>query len=125
MSNVCSWRPSLVSLACGRQVLSDSEAWRAECEARFLLSLDLVKRAEMFALIGQRRGEDALTSLKRRCFDLEPYFVLSLPNKAQRNDYLGKVERRFGPNASEALRGKVLALHEQRQALAAPAKQSA
>ena len=125
MSNVCSWRPSLVALACGRQVLSDSEVWRAECEARWILSLDLTKRAEVLALIGQRRGEEALASLKLRCFDLEPYFVLSLPNKAQRNDYLDKVGRRFGPNASEAIRAKVLAVHEKRQALAAPAKQGA
>lgn len=125
MSNVCTWRPNLVTLACGRQVQSDSEAWRAECEARYVLAMSLEKRAEFLALVEQRRGVDATKALKLRCFDLEPSFVLSLPNKAQRNDYMAKVERRFGHNASDALRIKVLALHEQRQALAAPILQSA
>ncbi len=37
--NACSWRPSTVTLHDGRQVLSDSEEWRHECEARHVIGL--------------------------------------------------------------------------------------
>lgn len=35
--NACTWRPSMVTLIDGTRVLSDSEAWRFECEARYVL----------------------------------------------------------------------------------------
>lgn len=37
--NVCSWKPSKVTLHDGREVLSDSEEWRHECEARAIIAL--------------------------------------------------------------------------------------
>lgn len=37
--NVCSWKPSKVTLYDGREVLSDSEEWRHECEARAIIAL--------------------------------------------------------------------------------------
>lgn len=37
--NVCSIKPRLVTLHDGTEVLSDSEAWRAECEARAVLRI--------------------------------------------------------------------------------------
>ena len=109
-----------VTLHTGQLVDSDSEAWRAECEARTILAMPFHKRAEFFQLVEQRRGEDATGQIKRLCFEIEPSFVLGMPNRAQRNDYLTKVEQRFGPNASDTLRAKVLALHAERQAAAQP-----
>ncbi len=37
--NACSWKPSLVTLHDGRQVLSDSEDYRHECEARAIIAM--------------------------------------------------------------------------------------
>lgn len=37
--NACSWMPSTVTLRDGRQVLSDSEEWRHECEARAVIAM--------------------------------------------------------------------------------------
>lgn len=37
--NACTWQPSLVTLHDGRQVLSDSEEWRHECEARTVIAM--------------------------------------------------------------------------------------
>lgn len=37
--NACSWKPSLVTLHDGREVLSDSEDWRHECEARTVIAM--------------------------------------------------------------------------------------
>lgn len=38
MTNACTWKPSMVTLVDGTRVLSDSEAWRFECEARHVLN---------------------------------------------------------------------------------------
>ena len=54
----------------GREVASDSEEWRAECEAREVLSWPLTRRREyMYGTlkqrgVGQIRGEDALRKLE-------------------------------------------------------------
>lgn len=114
-----------VTLYDGRKVDSASEAWRAECEARAILEMDVAKREQFWQAIEQKRGADALKALKRRCFELEPYYVLNLPNKHQRRAYLEQVERRFGPNPAEALRAKVLELHSARQAVASGDAQAA
>lgn len=37
--NVCSWKPSPVTLHDGRVVMSDSEEWRHECEARTIIAM--------------------------------------------------------------------------------------
>lgn len=50
----------LVTLIDGRQVDSYSEAWRAECEARHVLSIpNILARREYLAAISKRRGEKA------------------------------------------------------------------
>lgn len=105
----------MVTLADGRQVHSDSEEWRAECEARHILAMSMGQRAEFFVTLQAKRGEAAAKALKRRCFDIEPAYVLSLPNRDLRNRYIATVEQRFGPNAAETLKAKVRALHEQRK----------
>lgn len=49
-----------VTLIDGREVDSYSEAWRAECEARHVLSMrDIFSRREYLAAITKRRGEKA------------------------------------------------------------------
>lgn len=114
-----------VTLYDGTIVDSCSEAWRAEAEARTVLGMDLIKRAEFLKGVEAKRGPDAARALKMRCFDLEPHYVLALPNRAQRLDYIAKVEWRFGPNPAETLKAKVLALHEARVAVANAAAQPA
>ena len=40
--NACSWKAPLVTLHDGRQVPSDSEDWRHECEAQAIIALPTV-----------------------------------------------------------------------------------
>lgn len=37
MKNACTWKPSMVTLTDGSRVLSDSEEFRFECEAKHVL----------------------------------------------------------------------------------------
>lgn len=70
-ANACSWQPSIVTLADGRQVPSDSEEWRAECEARFVLNMpNKPLRLEFLDKIEKRRGEVARRDLEQRIMDL-------------------------------------------------------
>lgn len=74
--NACSWRPSLVTLHDGSQVLSDSEEWRHECEARTIIAMPTVatRRAYLRGTLDdhgkhrdgvlQKRGEDAVRRLE-------------------------------------------------------------
>lgn len=53
-----------VTLFDGREVDSASEDWRAECEARHVLSMpSVVARREYLAGIRQRRGPNAYEAL--------------------------------------------------------------
>lgn len=76
--NACSWKPTMVTLHDGRQVPSDSEEWRHETEARFIIGMpDLIQRrrylygrrdditGEMKGGIRQRRGEEAVKRLEQ------------------------------------------------------------
>src|SRR5690606_26466228 len=102
--NQCSWVAPVVTLFDGRQVASDSAEWQAQTEACTILAMPLPEREQFWLDIERKRGADALAELKARCFELEPHFVLNLPNKPQRNAYLAQVEHRFGRMASETLR---------------------
>ncbi|MBB3017641.1 uncharacterized protein with PIN domain [Microvirga lupini] len=123
--NVCTWKAPMVTLYTGEQVPSDSEAWRAECEARHILTMTQAQRMEFFTMVEKRRGTDAAKALKMRCYELEPHYVLNLPNKQQRQHYLDAVELRFGKNPCDTLKAKLLALHAARQPVAAQVQQSA
>lgn len=76
--NACSWKPTMVTLHDGRQVLSDSEDFRHECEALTIINMpDLIQRrrylygrrdditGEMKGGIRQRRGEEAVKRLEQ------------------------------------------------------------
>lgn len=74
--NVCSWKPSLVTLHDGRQVLSDSEEWRHECEARTVIAMpgQVARRAYLRGKLddsGERRGGVLQKRGKEACERLE------------------------------------------------------
>lgn len=61
------WKPKTVSLIDGKKVLSDSEGWRAECEARYVLNLPSIDaRRALLAAIEKRRGKPAREDLEKR-----------------------------------------------------------
>lgn len=74
--NVCSWKPSTVTLHDGRHVLSDSEEWRHYCEAQTVIAMPSLaaRRAFLRGVIDnngkhrdgvlQRRGEAAVLWLE-------------------------------------------------------------
>ncbi|WP_201401926.1 hypothetical protein [Kaistia sp. 32K] len=105
-----------MTLYTGEQVLETSEAWRAECEARYVLAKGHAERHDFLTLIGAKRGTEAVERIRQHCLEVEPYFVLGLPNKRQRQHYIEQVELRFGPNPRKALEGKILAIHHARVA---------
>jgi hypothetical protein len=106
----------LVRLYDGREVDSSSEEWRQQCEAVTILAMSPAAREGFWVRVAQKRGAEAVDVLKRRCLELEPHYVLSLPNKRQRQVYLEHVEHRFGPNPRKTLESKILALHHARVA---------
>jgi hypothetical protein len=117
--NACSWIHDVVTLADGRKIASNSEEWRAECEARHVLRMNHTARTEFMTFIEQRRGAAAAESLRACIEATEPAYVLELPNKAQRNAYLRTVELNQGENASEHLRNRCMDLHGKREAACA------
>lgn len=65
--NVCTWKASTVTLIDGREVLSDSPEWKAECEARYLLARPTVdERRALLAAIEKRRGKAVREDLEQR-----------------------------------------------------------
>ncbi|MEN6549431.1 MAG: hypothetical protein ABFE07_25580 [Armatimonadia bacterium] len=115
----------LVTLYDGRQVPSDHVDWMHECEARMVLAMPMVERVEFLNKVAKIRKHDGLMALKRRCHEIEPYFVLDLPDKAARNAYAARVAERFGVEARDALQAKVRAIWEARKAAIASASQDA
>jgi len=49
----------------GREVASDSEEWRNDCEARYLMGLPLDKRRELVKVRESKRSKSAVDELKR------------------------------------------------------------
>lgn len=123
--NACTWRAPMVRLVTGEEVPSDGVAWQSECEARAVWSMDEDKRREFLAAIERRRSPDAVLSLKNRLHDLEPYFVLEMPTRAQRRAYAERVQLQRGAHAREYLEVRVKAIWEARRVVAEPAQQSA
>ena len=71
MANVSSWRPTLVKLSDGREVLSDSEDYRAETEALYVLELPTKEiRLNFLEAIEKRRGTKARKELEERILKL-------------------------------------------------------
>lgn len=116
------WQAPLVTLACGRQVRSDSAEWRDECGARHLLAMDIPTRRAVLAKIGERQGGEAVAELRKRCYELEPAYVLDLPGIEARRAYLTRLEQEFGTEPRQRLEQKIRALHAERRARTAPAE---
>lgn len=76
--NSCTWRAPMVTLADGREAPSDSEEWRAECEAKWVLDLPskAARHDFVYGPVGQdgirrggvakRRGMEAAKRLEQR-----------------------------------------------------------
>lgn len=119
--NACSWVAPMVTLVDGSQVASDSEAWRAQCEAMHYLAKGPSKRPEILAGLRQKRGDASAEAVQAAMNACEPAYVLSLPNKAQRNGYVDDVARQFGQNTADRLKARAMELHKARAASAGAA----
>lgn len=106
----------------GRVVASDSQDWMAECEARQVLAWPHEKRTHFFAFATKLRGDDAAQALKARCNNLEPHYVLALPNRELRAAYLERVLNNQGQDASTDLERAVRALWANKKSLASAEK---
>ena len=61
----------MVTLATGEQVSSDSQEWKAETEARYILDLPTKQvRLDFLDKIEKRRGTEAKQDLERRIMAL-------------------------------------------------------
>lgn len=71
MTNACTWKPTVVTLADGRQVASDSAEWLAECEARAVLDMPNKQvRHGFLDKIEKFRGQQARKELEERILTL-------------------------------------------------------
>lgn len=105
----------MVKLFDGTSVPSDSEEWRAECEARYILSLSQIEQRERLESIARKRGGQAAAERVRRAMNLVwPAYVLDMPTRDVRRAYLAEVERIFGANTRKGLEERILALHGER-----------
>lgn len=65
--NACTWQPSTVRLHDGREVLSNSQDWLLECEAKYILKQPTIEaRRTLLAAIEKRRGKSAREELEQR-----------------------------------------------------------
>lgn len=65
--NACTWQPSTVRLHDGREVLSNSQDWLLECEAKYVLQQPTIEaRRTLLAAIEKRRGKPAREELEQR-----------------------------------------------------------
>lgn len=100
---------------CGVELGNTSEAFRAECEARYVLSKSYAERDKFLVLVRQRRGAGALMALGEMTRKIEPAYVLGLPTKIQRQNYLSSLAFRYGDMPAERLKSAILKLHESRK----------
>lgn len=71
MRNACGWKAPMVTLADGREVPSDSQEWKDECEARHILNMGTkAARIELLNQIEKKRGPDARRALEVRILTL-------------------------------------------------------
>ncbi len=69
--NACSWQAKTVTLVDGTEVLSDSEAFRFECEARHILNMpNKPLRVACLDNIEKRRGLPAREALQTKILEV-------------------------------------------------------
>jgi hypothetical protein len=118
------YEPSTMTTIDGRQVLSNSEAWRSVCEAVQVLNMGPRARSAWLDVVERRRGQSGRQYLDDEMALIEPAFVLALPDKDARNKYLDEVQDRLGETARDALQARVVELWNQRKAVPAVAAQT-
>lgn len=65
--NACTWQPTTVTLHDGREVLSNSQDWLMECEAKYVLKQPTIEaRRTLLAAIEKRRGAKSREELEQR-----------------------------------------------------------
>lgn len=65
--NLCTWQPTTVTLHDGREVLSNSQDWLMECEAKYVLKQPTIEaRRTLLSAIEKRRGAKAREELEQR-----------------------------------------------------------
>lgn len=105
-----------VVLYIGETVSSSSESWRAECEARYILELPSSTRHRLLGAIERKRGAEGAARVKALVREIEPYYVLALPDREQRRSYLSRIENEHGVRVAEHLRQRVLHVYRERAA---------
>lgn len=88
-----------------------TEAFRIDCEARFVLAKGFADRAIFYENIKRKRGNQAVNDLAEHCRRIEPAYILGMQNKVQRLEYLSSYEFRYGEEPARRLRESVLTLH--------------
>ena len=117
MTTTCStWKPSIVRTIDGRDVLSDSEEFRACCEAVYSLSRPQADRKQWLDSIQRRRGPEGLLKLEAEMNRIEPAYLLAMPNRDARRAYLDQTEIHRGKVVRKDLEQRIVALWEKRKA---------
>lgn len=118
MSNACTWVVPIETLVDGTQVSSNSEEWRAQCEAITIHRFTDGAKLEFFANVERKRGKPALDRLKRDMDAVEHMHILDhLKCVEARRAYLQRVESMRGANVRAMLEGRILALWKSRQSV--------
>lgn len=99
----------------GRTVGIISEEWRRCCEAVYVLALPGRKRAEYLEGVRKFRGEYGKAYLEEEMRDIEHAFVLAMPTRDDRREYLREVEVSRGVGTRENLEKRIVALWVNRQ----------
>lgn len=110
------WTPSAVTTVDGRTLMSDSEDWRAYCEAMVVLKSQPHIAENRLVMIEKMRGKAGRALVQAECDRLEPAYMLSLPDKATRQAHLQKIGDARGVSARAALEVRIVALWNERKA---------
>lgn len=110
------YTPTMVTTIDGRQVLADSEEWRACCEAVWTLGKPEVDRSAWLIQIEKRRGAAGRQALELEMDRIEPAYLLAMGGKDERRAYLARVEVSRGDWVRQDLERRLVALWEMRKA---------
>lgn len=102
----------------GTEVASDSEAWRAECEAATVAAMRPARRLAYLQAVEKRRGKTASDRLDAVACRIEGYRIAAMPGVTERRAAIADVERTRGVHARQAVQDAV-AVAWQRRTVAA------
>lgn len=96
--------PTLID---GREVPSNSEEWRAECEARYVGAMHGPNILAYVGVVADRRGQAAADALYTRALDVRAWTedqaeaVAGLPTQQDRRDRLAAIASQYGDEAAK------------------------